>query len=304
MPWTSPWPSGVVLKVERLLVRKAISRKYFGFLAVGRRFARDCKRCETSLNEIRWSRSCYFEATCWSALGGCKQGDPELAPCPEAATALSVLSGGRLLRLYTLSASLRLPFLVLRSRIAWLWCPFAYACTIPGEFVPAGWSVSLSVRLRRCAAAHGGVMATLSWLWGSPRARSHPHAMWKGDQYPTPAIPAFPPRGRSSVPLRQCTVAPILMSVASLALVGVIAMTMVVVASKLPRGASSRFARRWTCREDRGFRVITGGMVGLTRARRGDKLRTVLCSLFLWSWSFMLVKSTKRARYIIDQKLL
>lgn len=60
--------------------------------------------------------------------------------------------------------------------------------------VPAGWSVSLSVRLRRCAAAHGGVMATLSWLWGSPRARSHPHAMWKGDQYPTPAIPAFPPR--------------------------------------------------------------------------------------------------------------
>lgn len=81
-------------------------------------------------------------------------------------------------------------------------------------------------------------MATLSWLWGSPRARSHPHAMWKGDQYLTPAIPAFPPCGRSSVPLRQRTVAPILMSVVSLALVGVVAMTMVVVASKLPRGAS------------------------------------------------------------------
>lgn len=126
--------------------------------------------------------------------------------------------------------------------------------------------------LRRCAAAYGGVMATLSWLWGSPRARSHPHAMWKGDQYPTPAIPAFPPRGRSSVPLRQCTVAPILMSVVSLALyyVGVVAMTMVVVASKLPRGARSRFARRWTCREDRGFRVITGGMVGLKARARAE----------------------------------
>lgn len=37
----------------------------------------------------------------------------------------------------------------------------------------------------------------------------------------------------------------------------------------------------WTCREDGGFRVITGGMVGLIRARRRDELRAVLCPLFL-----------------------
>lgn len=104
------------------------------------------------------------------------------------------------------------------------------ACTIPASLCRPADPFSLSVRLRRCA-AHGGVMATLSWLWGSPRARSHPHAMWKGDQYLTLAIPAFPPRGRSSVPFRQRTVAPILMSVVSLALVGVVAV-MVVVASK------------------------------------------------------------------------
>jgi len=109
-------------------------------------------------------------------------------------------------------------------------------------------------------------MATLSWLWGSPRARSHPHATWKDDQYPTLAIPAFPPRGRSSVPLRQRTVAPILMSAVSLALGGVVATTMVIVASKLPRGASPRLARGMY-RENGGFRVITGEMVGLTRAR-------------------------------------
>ena len=137
MPWTSPWPFDDVLKVERFLV-KAISRRYFGFLAV----VRNCKRCETSLDKIRWSRLCYFEATCWLALDECKQGDPELAPCPEAATALSVLSGG-LLRLYTLSISLYLPFLVLRSRIAWLWCPFACACTAPG-WVCAGRLICLT----------------------------------------------------------------------------------------------------------------------------------------------------------------
>ena len=94
MPWTSPWPFDDVLKVERFLV-KAISRRYFGFLAV----VRNCKRCETSLDKIRWSRLCYFEATCWSALDECKQGDPELAPgscyrsfCPFRRTSSSLHS--------------------------------------------------------------------------------------------------------------------------------------------------------------------------------------------------------------------
>lgn len=99
----------------------------------------------------------------------------------------------------------------------------------------------LSVRLRRCAAAHGGVMATLSWLWGSPRARSHPHAMWKGDQYLTPAIPAFPPRGRFSVPLRTpCCCVYVDVGVTLL----VAAVAAVVVASKLPRATS--LASGWT----------------------------------------------------------
>lgn len=253
MPWTSPWPSGLVLTAGRFLVEEGtLSDPYSGFSLLVGRFAR-VDRQEASLDVTTWRRSRYLEATCWSALGGCKQGEAELAPCPEAAAALSVLSGGRLLRLFTLSTSQSLPFLVLISRIAWWpWCPFACACHDPGEFVPAGWSVSLAVRLRRCAAAHGGVMATLSWLWGSPRARSHPHAMWKGDQYLTPAIPAFPPRGRSSVPLRRRTVAPILMSVVSLPLVGVVAVTMVAVASKQPRGASLALPSG-RCREDGRF---------------------------------------------------
>jgi len=78
-------------------------------------------------------------------------------------------------------------------------------------------------------------MATLSWLWGSPRARSHPHAMWKGDQYLTPAIPAFPPRERSSVPLRTpcCRI-----YVDATLRYYVAAVAAVVVASKLPHGAS------------------------------------------------------------------
>lgn len=154
--------------------RKAPPRTRFSLLAVD---------LQEMLHLTTWSR--YSEATCWSALGECKQGEAELAPCPEAAaalsalSALSVLSGERLLRLFTLS---HLPISSFSpadlSRIAWWpWCPLACACHDPGEFVPAGWSVSLAVRLRRCAAAHGGVMATLSWLWGSPRARSHPHAM-------------------------------------------------------------------------------------------------------------------------------
>lgn len=123
--------------------------------------------------------------------------------------------------------------------------------------------ISPSIRLRRCAAAHGGVMATLSWLWGSPRARSHPHAMWKGDQYPTPAIPAFPPRERSPVPFDGVPCHVYVMSVLH--------------RRSRVRGADGAGGGGRCCVETvswneaslhrlrrASFRVITGRMVGLT----------------------------------------
>lgn len=238
-------------------------RKYSGFLLWW-------SIRESSLDVTTWRRSRYLEATCCSALGGCKQGEPSLRP------ARKLLPLFRVDDFFALSSIFSFLRVVVetrggpRSRVR---------ARFAGEFVPAGWPVSLTVRLRRCAAAHGGVMATLSWLWGSPRARSHPHAMWTGDQYLTPAIPAFPPRGRSSVPLRRRTVAPILTSVASLPLVGVVAMTMLVVASNslVERASLCRLALR--CREDGAFRVITGGMVGLTARAR------LLRSSFSWSFT-------------------
>lgn len=121
-----------------------------------------------------------------------------MRPARKQPVALPVLLGGRLLRLLP-------PSLVLFSRATRVSATQSYAADsrvrvrrtrfgsrrVAGRL--CGGSLYLSLRtpvtLRgrpwRCNGDAQLVMGV------APRARSHPHAMWKGDQYPQ--LPRFPP---------------------------------------------------------------------------------------------------------------
>lgn len=119
------------------------------------------------------------------------------------------------------------------------------------------------------------VMATLSWLWGSPRTKPPPCNVRKTINTQLPRF-AFPPCGR----FLYSTLYTTLMVLLHLR-VGVCAciarsygwwmMVVVVVTSELPREAWLCFYVGWT----RGFRVITGGRVNASARRR--RTARVLC---------------------------
>lgn len=134
VPWTSPWPSGATAKAGRFLVEEKLP---LGGTLDPCSWSSIWKRCKTSLDRITrcWSRC--SEATCWSALGGCKQVELSLRPARKLLPLFPSFPVDRLLRLFTLSSSsLSLPFLF--SRVApfvlrGFSAPFACACTIPAS---------------------------------------------------------------------------------------------------------------------------------------------------------------------------